>query len=152
MTHWIDSWGTLNPTPCQESIDWAKTQPDWQTAWNNCERGDWMLHRLARNMGEWGSPAHRKLVLAACQCARLALPYVAEGEKRPLLAIELAERWAKGEAISREQLRNAADAAYTSDAAYAAYAAYASATADAAHKKPLKECADIIRKAYPEAP
>ncbi len=172
MTHFTDSWRNLKPKPCEESIVWARTQPDWQTAWNNCERGDWMLYRLGRGLVQ-GSPSHRKLVGVVCQVARLALPYVAQGEKRPEAAIALAERFAAGENISITELRNAAAyaAAYAADAAYAAanaayaaayaadaaanaanaaYAAYAAAVTTPAKLKLL--IADIVRAHYPEAP
>jgi hypothetical protein len=54
---------------------------------------------------------------------------------------------------------DAADAAYAADAAayaadaaayVAAYAAYAADAADAAKKQTLKQCADIVRKDYPD--
>jgi hypothetical protein len=81
------------------------------------------------------------LVLAACACARLALPYVAVGEPRPLRAIETAERWARGEGASLVDVRTAAyaaraaaaDAAYAADAAADAAAYAADAAADAAY-------------------
>src|SRR3990172_2614405 len=28
--------------PCEDAIKWLETQPDFETAWNVCERGDWM--------------------------------------------------------------------------------------------------------------
>ena len=93
---------------------------------------------------------NRKLiVLAACECARLTLPYVRSDELRPLHAIELAEKWAHGDAlISIADLHAAAHAAYAAyaaadaadaaayaayAAAHAAYAAYAAADAYAAY-------------------
>ena len=32
--------------PCTDAVEWLKTQPDLKTAWNNCERGDWMWWAL----------------------------------------------------------------------------------------------------------
>ena len=102
----------------------------------------WLLGRLS---GKPESESRKKLVLAACQCARLALPYVKKGEARPLKAIETAEAWARGEAgITLGDVRKAAAAAY------AAYAA--SAVAYAARVSTLRECADIVRQSYPVAP
>ena len=123
---------------CQKAIDWLQTQSSPEEAWRTCEHGDWMLWHLkyAKKLDA------KKIVKIACECARLALPYVKEGEGRPLHAIELAERWANGEAITQSEL----EAAYA--AAYAAYAAHAVA-ADAAV---LKQCSDIVRKYFPEAP
>ena len=105
-----------------------------------CERGDWMLWYLGKV-----DVNRRRLVLAACNCARLALPHIRAGEQRPRLAIETAERWARGDAtVTLAEVRAAADAAYAyadaadaADAAYAyaayAYAAAAADTADAAY-------------------
>ena len=130
--HWSDD---LPKNACKKAVIWARTQESTQQAWDACERGDWMLWLLAR----WNAD-RKKLVLAACECARLALKYVPKGEKRPLRAIETTERWAKGQATLKE-VKSAAAAAYAAYAAYlvtpayiayAAYAAYAAAIAYAA--------------------
>jgi hypothetical protein len=141
---------------CPDAVIWAKTQPDPETLWAACERGDWMLWLAART-----GVRRQDLVLAACACARLALPYVAVGEPRPLRAIETAERWARGEGASLVDVRTAAyaaraaaaDAAYAADAAAdAAYAAAADAdAADAAGAKVLRECAGLVRARIPWA-
>jgi hypothetical protein len=165
---------------CEESLEWADSQSD-QDAWAKCERGDWMLWILAKLAGrDPASPERRKVTLAACACARLALVYLPKGELRPLKAIEAAEAWVRGDSsVTLEDLRKAryatayaaaADAAYAADAAayaaYAAYAAAADAAADAAdaadaaaaaaaasaRASTLKKCADIVRTFYPECP
>ena len=83
---------------CPEAVAWARAQKGTrQQAWNRCNRADWMLWLAARLCGERGSKQHRAVVLAACACARTALPHVPAGESRPLAAIELAERWARGD-------------------------------------------------------
>jgi acyl-CoA reductase-like NAD-dependent aldehyde dehydrogenase len=79
-----------------------------------------------------------------------------------LKAIKTAEAWVHGEGdIILEDIRKASAAAYAAyaadaaaDAAYAAYAAAAAAdaAAAAARKSILKQCADIVRKYYPDAP
>ena len=74
---------------CPEAIKWCENYHTLQSAWEHCERGDWMLWLLANT-----NYNRRQLVLIACQCARLALPHVAEGEELPLKAIETAEAWA----------------------------------------------------------
>ena len=114
---------------CLEAREWAGERTPEQ-AWHDCERGDWLLWLAARLDID-----RKPLVLAACACARLALPYVPAGEQRPLAAIETAERWTRGEATI-EQVRAAADAAYAAYASYAsdadaAYAALAASAADA---------------------
>ena len=121
-------------------------QPDAETAWRACQRGDWMLWLCGRLSGKPWSECRRKLVLAACACARLALVYVPAGEQRPLRAIELAEMWARGGRVTRQAILDAACAAYAADAAAAdAYAAYA-------RNQILAQCADIVRTHYPTAP
>ena len=160
---------------CQEAIDWLKTQPDWKTAWSTCERGDWMLWLLGSLSGSPRTNSRHKLVLTTCQCARLALPYVAKDEGKSLEAIKTAEAWAnRTKRITLQDVRKAAAAAYAAAAAtasyaaatasyaaaYAAYAAtasYAAATASyaaayAAYAAATRKCASIVRENYPQAP
>ena len=119
-------WLLFDVVACEEARDWARGYPTLDAAWAACPRGDWMLWLAARAIGEPGSDAHRRLVLAACECARTALPYVPAGEDRPIRAIEIAERWARREAgATIEHARTAAAFA----AAYAAYAASTAASA-----------------------
>ncbi|MCL2724801.1 MAG: hypothetical protein FWD69_10230 [Polyangiaceae bacterium] len=54
---------------------------------------------------------NRSLVLVASAIARTMLDLFPEGEVRPLHAIEAAERWARGEDVSSDELRDAHDAA-----------------------------------------
>jgi hypothetical protein len=63
-----------------------------------------------RLLGKNGWPTHQQVLLASCQCARLALKHVKSGQMRPLKAIETAEAWAHGEATP-EQVRDAGRAA-----------------------------------------
>ena len=166
MTHWSDALRGLGA--CDDGIEWAATQPDADTAWRTCTRGDWMMWLIGRRHCERETLEHRALVAIACECARLALPHVLPGEMRPLRAIEAAERYARGEAISREELL---DAAYTdADAAYAAAAYASAAAADAARASAARasaaayaadaaarastraQCADIERRHVPQIP
>ena len=117
---------------CEDALEWAAGQKSQQAAWDNCTRGDWMLWLLGKLSGKPGSRKRKRLGLACCECARLALRHVPDGEDRPRIAIETAEAWASGSAsasakgsVTLDQVRTAAYA----DAA-AAYAA--AATADAA--------------------
>ena len=114
---------------CAEARDWLATQTDPRTAWETCERPDWMIWYARRRNVE-----RKVLVRIACDCARTALRFVPEGEDRPRLAIEAAERWTLGEATIDEVRAAAAAAAavaYAADAAAdaAAAAAYAAAYA-----------------------
>ena len=87
---------------CAPALKWLETQLDAQTAWVNCERGDWLLWLLAKLEID-----RKKLVLLACKCARSSLHLVLKGEERPRIAIETAEAWARGEATLGEVNRAA---------------------------------------------
>ncbi len=131
--HWT---ADLPDDTCAEAIMWAKGYPDIESAWAACERGDWMLWLAGRYLVPADSEGRRRLVLAACGCARLALRHVPAGEERPLRAIEVAEKWARKEAaVTLDDVR---PAAYAADAA--------------ARLNVLRECADIIRKYYSVPP
>ena len=144
--------------PCRDGMDWLRTQPDMETAWLECLRGDWMLWLAGKMKADKG-----QLVRAACKCARLALRHVPEGERRPKVAIETAEAWCDGRAAV-EDVRAAADAAAAAAAYAAADAAYvaadaADAAADAAayvadaayvaRTLTLKACAEKVREVWP---
>ena len=151
-------------------VAWASKFESDQEAWDKCERADWMLWLSAKVSGEKGSIKHRNVVLACCACARESLKLINKEEKRPLQAIELAERYGNGEDVSQEELFSAANAAvyevYASayaDADAAAYAAYAAAYADATYAayaaayadtktKAHKKMAILIRKIIPNVP
>lgn len=128
---WMDKLNKLNA--CSEAVRWFETQPDMETAWRDCQRGDWMLWLLGRLAVTKGD--RKRMVPAVAGCARLPLKYVPDGENRPRVAIETYEAWGRGEATI-EQVRAAVGGAYVVDAAaaaaYAAYAAYAAAAAAAA--------------------
>ena len=105
--------------PCTEAAQWLETQPDIATAWNCCQRGDWMMWLLTK------LPTPKEVsVTLACGFARSVLHLVPASEDRPRLAIEAAERWL---AEPTEENRAAADAA--ADAADAADAAWDAARA-----------------------
>jgi hypothetical protein len=114
---------------CSESIEWASQYSTAQEAYDACERGDWLLWLHARARSD-----PRILTRAKCEIARTVLHLVPDGEDRPRIAIETAERWARGEA-SEGEIRGAySAAAASSDASDAAYAAaYASAVYFAAY-------------------
>jgi hypothetical protein len=132
-TKWLVTLGA-----CRDAVAWAQQFDSFESAWSACVRGDHMLWLVGRTLGRQPESAgRRRLVACACQCARLALPYVPVGEMRPLQAIEMAERWASGDpTVTLVMVQSAADAADAASAvaasaaaaAYAAaYAAYASA-------------------------
>ena len=139
--HWSDALEQYNP--CADALAWARTQPSAAVAWRDCTRGDWMLWLVGQLSGPPESASRKALVLAACACARLALPHVPASEERPRIAIETAEQWARGEnGVMLDNVKRAA-----ADAA-----AYTAADAAYTRKRTLSLGADIIRKHYPKPP
>ena len=131
---------------CGESLEWLGDRNLSQT-WAECERGDWLIWLAAK-----AGIDRKRLVMAACACARLAIVHVRIGEERPRIAIETAEAWSRGEATIeqvREARKAAAYAAYAAAAAYAASAAdaaaYAADAADAARRATQQKTAGIVR-------
>ena len=109
---------------CIDAREWVAAQRNYKEAWQNCERGDWMLW-LAKRL----KVDDRKLTLAKFKCANQVRHLMKD--QRSIAALDAAERYGNGE-ISRDELDAAAAAADAADAdAYAAYAADADA-ADAA--------------------
>jgi len=165
---------------CHEAVEWARKQPSRQAAWDKCDRGDWLLWILGYTCKP-NSAQHKRLVLAACKCARLSLRHVPKGENRPLAAIRTAERWSAGMATI-EEVRDAVADAYNAaaDAYNAASSAAAARPANAAalaaafaadatvnatanvtlaaafaadtRVKTLRRCAIIVRKHFPKPP
>ena len=108
---------------CCEGVEYAATFDSWDDFWKHNKRGDYMLWVLDKTLTTPSLADHRKLVLCACDFARLALPFVTKGEGRPLAAIRIAEAWAAGkDGITPKDIKDAAAYAAT-NAAYAAYAA-----------------------------
>ena len=110
-------------SPCGDALDWLDSQSSAAAAWRTCDRGDWMLWLLGRLASKPGSRSRKRLVLAACECARTALQYVPDGEARPLRAISTAEAWARGEGTTLVEVCAAAANAAANAATAAAYAA-----------------------------
>ena len=121
-----------NLRACSDALQWIKDngfESDLNAAWQKCPRADWMLWLAAKRNTD-----RKIIVLAACDCARLALPFTKD--PRVLACIETTERWTRGE-VNLDELRTGRSTAYAyaADAAadaYAAAAAAADAAADAA--------------------
>ena len=135
---------------CGEAIDWASTQKgSFQKSWDKCPRGDWLLWLLVRSKSD-----NKKIVLASCKIARTVLKYIPTVEKRPLVAIQTAEAWVRGEATLEEvreaSSSSASSAVYAAQANAAYYAAYASAaaSADAAYYAAYASAAASADAAY----
>jgi hypothetical protein len=112
-----------------------------QTAWDARQDGAEMLRLLSQMSGPPGSESRRPLVLAACRCARISLPYARKGEKRPLAAIEAAERWALRKGAP---LQHVAAASQAAKATAAVERARASARAAVSACEPQPEAAFYV--------
>ena len=116
--------------PCSDAREWMKGQKNATEAWQNCERGDWMLWIAKRlNVDD------RKFTMAKAMCAKQVEHLMKDQRSKDVL--QACIDYFNG-LITREQLNAAADAAY------AAYAAYADAAA--ARTNSLKRSADICRE------
>ena len=144
MTLLADITRLCGSKPCDGSHEHIASCRDLERAWNTCERGDhllWVAGRLDVD--------RRKIVMAACRCARLVLHLAAGPEAG--VAVLTAERWCRGEATVPE-VRAAADAATAAAAAaYAAADAAAAdaAAADAARQATHRHCAARVREVIP---
>jgi hypothetical protein len=161
---WIAALVKMNA--CPPAVEWAEAgnYKTLQAAWDACERADWMCWLLV-NLYPHTTGQVR---LTLCACARTALRYVPAGEERPRLAIECAERYARGLATDDElaaawAAAGAAAGAAAWAAAWAAAlaAAWAAARAaardaardaawDAAGDAALKEMSVIVRTLIPD--
>ena len=106
----------------------------------------------------------RRLVLAVCACARTVLDGVPKWEDRPRVAVETAERWARGEATSDEVQRAREDAwnvavvaavasssasSVASSAAVASDSAFSAAAASVASVAATRALAPLVRLHIP---
>ena len=130
----------INLGACIEAVKWASQYPTAQSAWDACERPDWLLWLLQRTQPPT-KDIHHAYVRIACAEARLALPYTIDPRVRK--CIETVEGWERGERTLAEV--NAAGAA-SWDAARAAWAAAGAAARAAVYK----QCADIVRREFPK--
>ncbi|MGH9930995.1 MAG: putative immunity protein [Pyrinomonadaceae bacterium] len=91
--------------PCGDATEWAAGYTSPAKAWRECRRGDWMPWLSAKASGPSESEGRKKLVLAARECARIALPIFERcrpGDGSVRECLDTAERWARGEATLAE--------------------------------------------------
>ena len=132
---------------CDEAKVWAATQPDLATAWRNCRRADWMLWLL--DTMKYDDPQNYRLIA----CAFVRETPLANGQKvwdlltdpRSRNAVEVAERFAIGNATEQDLIA-ASDAAWAAaraaSDAWAAWAAASDVHSDIIHQF-LPECPEI---------
>lgn len=89
--------------PCKTGAIWVAAQSSYQSAWETCDRGDWMLWIAKQRRVD-----SRKFAGAKSACARLVVHLMTD--KRSVDAVVAAERFAKGE-VSVSELEIAAKAA-----------------------------------------
>ncbi len=117
--------------PCEEAVIFYDSYKTTEEAWNECNRGDWMLwiaFKLDVDL--------RLLTRAKALCA-LTVIHLMKDERSPE-ACKIALRFAEGEATKIE-LNDAAAAAYAADADYYDVC-----------RKNQKQTADICRKVLTE--
>ena len=109
---------------CKDSTRWLSAQDNLEQAWEDCERGDWLLWLVARlEINE------RKLFLAKGLVAKQVLHLMKD--KRSINAVKAAIDYGNGK-IEKDELKIAAYAAIAAAYTTAGYAAvYAAANANA---------------------
>jgi hypothetical protein len=128
--------------PCDEAVEWLRSLPEnytMKTAWEECERSDWLMWLLKRLPPEQ-KPDKTSFVRVAVAFAKRALPIYEKSrpnDKRPAEAIAAAERWITE---PTEENRAAASCAAASCAATSCAAAYAAAS-DCAAYAAASDCA-----------
>ena len=118
---------------CSEGIEFVSKHDSLESAWNACERGDWMLWLAAKV-----KVPIKTLTLAKGLCVNTVRHLMKD--ERSIAAVDAAIAFGRGK-ITEEELETTRKVA--ADAADAA--AYADYAADARTKN-LKETADICRK------
>ena len=120
---------------CSVAVDWTNGA-DLETAWEKCERADWMLWFICKM--EMGTQRDRIHII--CDCAETALKYVPRGEDRPRKAIKAARKYADDPTENNREAAGAAAwaaEAAAGAAAWAAEAAWAARAAGAALQKKI---------------
>lgn len=167
MTHSNLKQQLINLDACKDSINWVGNRT-FEQAYNDCERGDWLIWLYAKTADLTIDANHRLLTLAKALCVNTVRHLMKD--ERSTKAVDVAIAYGEGGATKEElaaAYAAAADAyadadAYAAAAAYAAdayadaaYAAYAAATAayvaaayvaGAVRKESQKLTADIVRK------
>jgi len=100
LADWLESEGAHH-----DIVQWAGSfAEDFERAWIECPRADWLLAIAARLGFERSA-----LVRAAAACTRTAHADLTTADPPTLRALELAESWARGEADAEQCRRVAAE-------------------------------------------
>ena len=148
--------------PCQDALQWAANYTNPVQAWNECPRGDWMLWLLGKTNHSNPWTDGRKALLACClDCAETAKHLWPEKQLEVIsMSVAVLRCWIAGTASADAAKKARRDlyaayayavaAAYVASAAAAYAAAYAAA--DAARENNQLQCADIVRRHFPNPP
>jgi hypothetical protein len=140
---------------CEDALNWIGDK-SLSEAWETCNRGDWMIWLINNSEND---VTDKQLRLIAVDCARQVQHLMTD--QRSINALDVAERYANGEATYEElaAARAAAwaaarDAAWAAagaagDAAWAAAWAARAAAGDAARDAAWGKQAEIVRKYVP---
>jgi len=105
---WLEDAGAHH-----DVVTWAKPfGADFERAWRECPRGDWLLGIAARAGADRAA-----IVRGAIECARFALEYLPDGEPRPAAALDAAGAWLDGADDPAARRRALADVEAAIDAA-----------------------------------
>ena len=125
--------------PCREAVKYRRKFKTFREAWDNCNRGDWMLWIAS----EYGV-SFRKLTLAKGYCANTVRHLMKD--ERSIKAVDLAISYGSNNGTTKAELNAAADDAADAAAYADAYAAaYADAYADAAYARRKKQAIRLRR-------
>lgn len=81
---------------CDEFLDFARRRLTLQEAWNDCERGDWLLCLLGSccNPVDFTEGRRRQLARCACDCAGSSLALAQRRSELPKVVLDGVARWA----------------------------------------------------------
>ena len=82
---------------CREAIEWLGNR-SLEEGWQVCPRADWMLWLVGKVARKF-TPQMR---ICTCEIVRTQLHLIPQGEDRPRITVETAERHARGEATDEE--------------------------------------------------
>jgi hypothetical protein len=118
-------------TPCEDALMYYNTKDSFEQAWNDCQRGDWMLWIYQRMLPD----NDRLLVLTEGHCVNTVRHLMKD--ERSTKAVDAAIAYGEGK-ITKQELEDARPAARA--------AARAATRAAESKKENQRQTADICRK------
>lgn len=87
---------------CREALAWIGDRTA-QQAWDECQRGDWMLWLASRLIDQPNGPTQQQVGYCACECAERLMRYAPTSEDRTCRAVEAARAYTRsGNMTTRE--------------------------------------------------